>query len=110
MTSIGKATFVFRPEKAQAYGRPMSGREFVVLAGSTAMRRGSPKVKRNKAERDRLVKAGILVADADPRLYRFTVDHLFSSSSQAAGVIKDGNASGPSLWKDVKTGRSLKDS
>jgi hypothetical protein len=101
--------FVFRPETAQAYGRPLAGGEFVVLAGSTAMRHGSPNVKRDAYERDRLVREGVLIPDADLSRYRFTRDYLFTSSSQAAGVIKDGNASGPSLWKDDKTGRSLKE-
>jgi hypothetical protein len=104
-----ESLFVFRPETAQAYGRPLGGAEFVVLAGSTAMRRGSPNVKRDAYERDRLVREGVLVPDHDPSRYRFTRGYIFTSSSKAAGVIKDGNASGPSLWKDNKTGRSLKD-
>jgi hypothetical protein len=101
--------FVYRPETAQAYGRPLGGGEFVVLAGSTAMQHGSPRVKRDAYERDKLVREGVLIPDTHPNRYRFTRDHVFSSCSQAAGVIKDGNASGPSLWKDDETGRSLKD-
>jgi len=101
--------FVFRPETAQAYGRPLGDGEFIVLAGSTAMRRGSPNVKRDAYERDSLVRAAILIPDTDPGLYRFSKDYVFTSSSKAAGVIKDGNASGPSLWKEVKGGNSLKD-
>jgi hypothetical protein len=104
-----ESLFVFRPETAQAYGRPLGGGEFVILAGSTAMRHGSPNVKRDAYERDRLVREGVLIPDTDPGRYRFTRDYIFTSSSKAAGVIKDGNASGPSLWKDDKTGRSLKD-
>lgn len=101
--------FVFRPEEAQAFGRPLPRREFVVLAGSTAMRCGTANVKRDRDERDRLVREGVLVPDTDPRLYRFTRDCRFTSVSKASGVIKDGNASGPSLWKDEKTGQTLKD-
>ena len=106
--SNDETLFVFRPQTAQAYGRPLEGGEFIVLAGSTAMRRGSPNVKRDEHDRDRLVRSGVLVADADQNLYRFSRDHIFPSSTKAAGIIKDGNASGPSLWKD-KTGRTLKD-
>ncbi len=103
-------TFVFRPEAAQARGRlDPDGPHFVVLAGSTAMRNGSPNVKRELSDRDALVRDGVLVPDRDPRLYRFAVDHRFSSPSKAAGVIKDGNASGPGLWLDEETGTTLRD-
>ncbi|WP_210213603.1 DUF4357 domain-containing protein [Mesorhizobium sp. M2A.F.Ca.ET.039.01.1.1] len=101
--------FVFRPELAQAYGRPHRDGGFVVSAGSTAMRHGSPAVKRDLAERDSLVRNGILVPDSNPALFRFSRNHVFRSSSCAAGVIRDGNASGPSLWKDERTGKTLKD-
>lgn len=101
--------FVFRPEHAQAYGRPLPDGSFLVCAGSTAMRSGSPNVKRDVADRDVLVRKGILVPDTDPAKYRFAIDHVFGSSSKAAGIIRDGNASGPSLWKDVETGRTLRD-
>src|SRR3546814_409327 len=101
--------FVFRPETAQAYGRPLPGGEFLVGKGSTAMRHGSPNVKRDEHDRDALVRNGVLTPDPDGRHYRFSRDHVFSSSSKAAGIIKDGNASGPSLWKEVSTGRSLRD-
>lgn len=105
----GAVWFVFRPESAQAYGRPLSGGEFLVREGSTAMRHGSPNVKRDRADRDALVRDGALVLDPDGRRYRFSRDHIFSSSSKAAGIIKDGNASGPSLWREVSTGESLRD-
>ncbi len=62
--------FVMRPQKAQAYGRPESG-GFLVRKDSTAMREGSPRVKRDREERDRLVRRGVLVPDSDPDLYRF---------------------------------------
>lgn len=101
-------TFAFRPQTALAYGRPLPDGRFLVLEGSTAMRFGSPRVKRDTRDRDRLVGEGVLVSDGDDR-YRFARDHAFSSCSKAAGVIKDGNASGPSLWKDVSTGKSLRD-
>lgn len=101
--------FVFRPQDAQAYGYPVADDGFVVLKGSTAMRAGSPKVKRDRSLRDDLVRSGVLVPANDPRLYIFSTDHEFSSASAAAGVIKDGNASGPNLWKNERDGATLKD-
>jgi len=100
--------FVFRPQSAQAYGR-LTESGFLVRSGSTAMREGSPKVKRDREERDRLVRQGVLVPDSDPRLYRFARDYEFTSASQAAGIIKDGNSSGPQQWKHERTGETLKD-
>lgn len=73
------------------------------------MRSGSPVVKRDTYDRDILLRSGVLVDDTDGRHYRFSCDHTFSSSSNAAGIVRDGNASGPSLWKEVSTGRSLRD-
>lgn len=100
--------FVFRAGGAQAYGRPVDG-GFLVRAGSTAVRLGTPLRKRDRDERDRLVRTGILVPDSDPALFRFSRDHLCSSSSQAGGVVKDGNCSGPQNWKNPVTNRNLKD-
>lgn len=100
--------FVMRPQKAQAYGRP-EAHGFLVRQGSTAMREGSPRVKRDREERDRLVRQGVLVPDGDPNLYRFSRDHVFSSSSVAGGVVKDGNCSGPQSWRRVSDGKTLKE-
>lgn len=108
-SATGELVFEFKPQKARAYGRPLADGDFLVFKDSTTMRRGSPNVKRDEDDRDRLLRQGVLVPDVDPDRYRFARDHVFSSSSKAAGVIKDGNASGPSLWKEAKTGRSLKD-
>ncbi|MGO6846277.1 DUF4357 domain-containing protein [Rhizobium ruizarguesonis] len=100
--------FVMRPRKAQAYGR-LTGDGFLVREGSTAMREGSPGVKRDREERDRLVRQGVLVPDSDPDLYRFSRDHLFGSSSAAGGIVKDGNCSGPQSWRRPSDGKSIKD-
>jgi hypothetical protein len=105
----GAPVFVFRAGVAQAHGIPSPDGGFVVLKGSTAMREGSAKVKRERPLREELVRSGVLAPDIDGRLYRFSADHEFSSPSSAAGIVKDGNASGPSLWKDAKSGLSLKD-
>lgn len=101
--------FVFRPQRAQAFGRPLEDGSFMIISGSTAMRSGSPNKKRDLADRDALVRSGVLVPHSDPSLYRFSRDHVFGSSSKAAGIVKDGNASGPQLWKHVESGESLRD-
>jgi len=100
--------FVLRPQKAQAFGRP-EGNAFLVRKGSTAMVDGSPRVKRDREERDRLVRQGVLVPDSDPDLYRFSKDHVFGSPSIAGGVVKDGNCSGPQSWRICSGGNTIKD-
>ena len=100
--------FVMRPQKAQAFGRPETN-GFLVPEGSTAMLDGSPRVKRDREERERLVCQGVLVLDSDPDLYRFLRDHLFGSASAAGGVVKDGNCSGPQSWRRLSDGKTLKD-
>ncbi|WP_264213407.1 AAA family ATPase [Leisingera thetidis] len=97
---------VIRKEQAEAYGKKLSEAEFLVRAGSTAMREGTPKVKRNRPERDRLVQQGILVPDANVALFRFSQDHVFSSKSTAAGVVIDGNSNGDH-WKEAGGSPSL---
>lgn len=100
--------FAMRPQKAQAYGRPEAG-GFLVRKGSTAMREGSPGVKRDREERDRSVRQGVLDPDSDPDLYRFSRDHLFASSSVAGGIVKDGNCSGSQSWRRPSDGKTIKD-
>ncbi|MBY6136937.1 DUF4357 domain-containing protein [Nocardioides marinus] len=97
---------VIRKEQAEAYGKKLSEAEFLVRAGSTAMREGTPKVKRNRPERDRLVQQGILIPDVNAALFRFSQDHVFSSKSTAAGVIIDGNSNGDH-WKEAGGSSSL---
>ncbi|WP_083807358.1 AAA family ATPase [Agrobacterium tumefaciens] len=84
---------VIQKELALAFGKPVAS-GFLVRAGSTAMREGSPTVKRNRGERDRLVREGVLIPDDNPALYRFEEDHVFTSPSLAAGVVIDGNSNG----------------
>lgn len=97
MTNADDDWLQIRKEQALAFGKPTpSG--FLVRQGSTAMREGSPRVKRDREERDRLVAAGILVPDENPALFRFDVDHYFNSRSQAAGIVIDGNSNGD-IWQ-----------
>ena len=100
--------FFLRPQKAQAFGRPVAN-GFLIRKGSTAMAEGSPNVKRNRHERNLLLKSGVLVADSDPDLLRFSQDHVFPSSSLAGGIIKDGNCSGPQSWKQETDGKTLRE-
>lgn len=100
--------FVMRPQKAQAYGRPEAD-GFLVRKGSTAMQEGSPRVKRDREERDRSIKTGVLVPDRDPDLLRFKRDHLFRSANLAGGVVKNGNCSGPQSWRRERDGKTLKE-
>lgn len=100
--------FVMRPQKAQAFGRPEAN-GFLVRQGSTAMVSGSPRVKRDREERDRLVRQGVLIPDNDPDLLRFSRDHVFGSPSIAGGVVKDGNCSGPQSWRRPSDGKTLKE-
>ena len=103
-----KNWFVMRPQKAQAFGRPEAN-GFLVRKGSTAMREGSARVKRDREERDRLVRQMVLVPDSDPDLYRFSCDYLFGSSSLAGGIVKDGNCSGPQSWRRPSDGKTIKE-
>jgi hypothetical protein len=100
--------YMFGPQKAQDQGHLVDD-GFLVKAGSTAMRNGSPMVKRDREERDRLVRIGVLVRDSDAELFRFARDHVCSSASQASGIVKDGNCSGPQSWKNVASGKTLQD-
>ncbi|WP_207634629.1 AAA family ATPase [Paraburkholderia hospita] len=93
MTKDEGEWFQIKKEQALAFGKP-DPNGFVVRQGSTAMRDGSPDKKRDRPERDRLVAQGVLVPDNNPALFRFSVDHVFSSRSRAAGVVIDGNSNG----------------
>lgn len=97
---------IIQKEQAEAYGKALSQSEFLVRADSTAMRDGSPKEKRNRADRDRLVEEGVLIPDANPELFRFSKDYIFTSKSTAAGVVIDGNSNG-SHWKPVESVSTL---
>lgn len=105
--------YVLERQLAVAYGYPSTtGRrpKFVVKAGSTAMKNGSPNVKRKSWLTDELVRKGILApAPQNPRLWVFQQDYEFSSASAAGDVINDGNLSAPQYWTNTSTGTSLKE-
>ena len=101
--------FMMRKQKAQAFGRERRDNRFLVEKGSTAIREGSPKKKRDKELRDYLIVTSVLVQDRDPDLLRFACDYEFSSCSRASGVIIDGNCSGPEKWFRLGDWKSLKE-
>ncbi|MER8911437.1 HNH endonuclease [Mesorhizobium sp. M0854] len=107
--TVPKLTFRYRSGDAQAFGRLLPDGGFVVLADSSAVRESSASDKRDRAERDSLVRRGVLVGTEKPNLLGFAHDHTFTSPSRAAGVIRDGNVSGPQNWIEPRSGMSLKD-
>jgi hypothetical protein len=101
--------FFFEPQLAKARAVHSGGKKLTVLKGSTAMRSGSPVVKRDRPLRDELVRTGVMTPSDDEDLFVFSQDFEFGNASHAAGVVKDGNASGPQSWKNPETGQTLKD-
>ncbi|MDF0603316.1 DUF4357 domain-containing protein [Psychromarinibacter sp. C21-152] len=105
--------YVLERQLAVAYGYPSttgSRPKFVVKAGSTAVKNGSPNVKRKNWLTDELVRKGILAPDPrNSSLWVFQQDHEFSNASAAVDVVNDGNLSAPQYWKNTTTGRSLKE-
>lgn len=99
--------FQFRFGDATAFGRETED-GFLVRQGSTAIEAGSAIVRRDARCRGDLISRGVLKPGASG-LLEFHHDHVFNSPSQAAGVVKDGNCSGPENWKHVETGETLKD-
>ncbi len=79
---------------------------YVVKIGSTAAADVARSIRSSsRAARERLIAAGILIADR-PGLLRFTADYEFESPSGAAAVICGREASGPKSWK-LPDGRTL---
>lgn len=81
--------------------------EFIVLSGSQAIATSPYKFNNYAPLRDTLIKGGVLVAGNHPNFYSFSRDTSFSSSSAAAAVILNRQASGPKEWKLSSTGISL---
>tara|TARA_R110002110_G_scaffold324115_1_gene536155 strand:- start:74 stop:418 length:345 start_codon:yes stop_codon:yes gene_type:complete len=98
---------------AVAFGHPSSGGKrpkFLVKANSTAMRGGSPNVKRKEELTDKLVRSGVIIPHpTNGKLWVFSRDYEFSSASAAGDVINDGNLSAPQYWINTVTGKTLKE-
>jgi Domain of unknown function (DUF4357) len=92
------AIFLMDVQKAKGRAVERSG-EFVVLAGSTALRRETPGIPQSTFERRKaLVEAGVLVPDNDPDLYIFSQDASFGSASGASTVIAGRSDNGRTSW------------
>jgi hypothetical protein len=90
--------FMMDVQKAKGRAVERSG-EFVVLAGSTALRRETPGIPQSTLERRKaLVEAGILIPDVDPELYVFSRDASFGSASGASTVIAGRSDNGRTSW------------
>lgn len=99
-------TFIAEIRKAKARAVERSG-EFVVLAGSTALRRESDVIPQSvKDARKALLEAQVLVPDSDPELYRFTQDASFGSPSGASAAIAGRSDNGKQTWRLEGDGRS----
>lgn len=89
--------FIMDVQKAKGRAVERSG-EFVVLAGSTALRRETPGIPQSTLERRKaLVEAGVLTPDADPDLC-FSQDASFGSASGASTVIAGRSDNGRTSW------------
>jgi hypothetical protein len=93
-------------QKAKGKAVERSG-EFVVLAGSTALRRETSGIPQSTfARRRALVDAGVLVPDNDPELYVFAQDASFGSASGASTVIAGRSDNGRTSWRVEGRGAS----
>lgn len=88
--------------------RGIDGTEgFIVLAGSRAAKGQVDSIASYlSAEREEMIKKGLLVTDGET--YRLTQDYVFSSPSNAAGVMLGRTENGRASWKDSQ-GRTLKE-
>jgi hypothetical protein len=83
------------------------GGEFVVLAGSTALRRATPGIPQSVADKRKLlIDTAVLTPEADPELYRFTQDASFGSPSGASAAIAGRADNGKQTWRVEGDGRS----
>ena len=100
-------TFFADIKKAKARAVERGG-EFVVLAGSTALRRESASIPQSvKDSRKALIDVGILVPDAaNADLYRFAQDASFGSPSGASGTMAGRSDNGRSTWHVEGSGQT----
>jgi hypothetical protein len=99
-------TFIADIKKAKARAVERGG-EFVVLVGSTALRRESDAIPQSvKDARKALVEASVLVPDTDSELYRFSQDASFGSPSGASAAIAGRADNGRTTWRVEGNGQS----
>ena len=99
-------TFIADIKVAKAWGVERGG-EFVVLAGSTALRRESNAIPQSvKDARKALIEASVLVPDIDNDLFRFAQDASFGSPSGASAAIAGRADNGRTTWHVEGNGQS----
>ena len=100
------ATFNAKIGRAKARAVERGG-EFVVLAGSTALRRETPGIPQSTADRRKsLMDTGVLQPDADPDLLVFKQDASFGSPSGASASIAGRADRGTETWRVESSGVS----
>jgi hypothetical protein len=73
--------------------------EFIVLAGSEALKETGYVLNSYGDLKNELIQQGILAPTSDGQRWRFEKLHIFKSPSAAAAVVLDRNANGRSEWK-----------
>lgn len=84
---------------------------YVVLKGSTCLKKTTKSIADGRIMlRKKLLDTNILI-EKDTKLYEFTEDYIFSSSSAAASIILGKQTAGPIAWKDAndKTYKSVQE-
>lgn len=108
-SSSGQCTYFCRGAGWDATGYETST-GFAVKAGGLVRSTTVPSMQEHVPyfykKRQRLIADGILVKGADG--FRFAVDHMFSSPSQAASVCAGRSSNGRTEWKDAE-GVTLKE-
>ncbi len=99
---------IFIAEIKQARARAVErGGEFVVLAGSTVLRRESNSIPYSaKDTRKALLEAGVLIPDEEVELYRFSKDTSFGSPSGASAAVAGRSDNGRTTWRVESSGQT----
>lgn len=81
----------------------------LVLKGSLARKQHAPAFEGHNyfKQRTQMIESGIL-SSSDDRHYSFTQDHLFSSPSAAAAIVRASSMNGLNEWK-TQDGKSIKE-
>lgn len=104
--AAGLPMFIADVRAAQARALERGG-AFVVLAGSTALRRETPGIPQSVADKRKLlIDTGVLLPDANPELYRFAQDTDFGSPSGASAAIAGRADRGTETWRVEGDGRT----
>jgi hypothetical protein len=109
LAGIVPVTPTFVADIKRAKGRAVErGGEFVILKGSTALRRESDAIPQSvKDVRKVLTEAGVLVPDElDAELYRFAQDASFGSPSGASAAMAGRSDNGRTTWRVEGNGQS----